>query len=70
MDLPPQNDAFGASIGGMKKADAFFMLVLLFEVADLLQPTKKGRSQMETPPGKNQFYYHLRTFVQCITGNG
>jgi hypothetical protein len=41
MDLPPQNDAFGASIGGMKKADAFFMLVLLFEVADLLQPTKK-----------------------------
>jgi hypothetical protein len=29
MDLPPQNDAFGASIGGMKKADAFFMLVFL-----------------------------------------
>lgn len=28
---------------------------------------KKGRSQMETPPGKNQFYHHLRTFVQCIT---
>jgi hypothetical protein len=36
MDLPPQNDAFGASIGGMKKADAFFMLVLFSEVADLL----------------------------------
>ena len=52
MDLPPQNDAFGASIGGMKKADAFFMLVLFSEVADLLQPTKKGAPKWKRPLAK------------------
>jgi hypothetical protein len=162
MHLQPQNDAFGASMGSMKKADAFFMLVLFYwvecwgvvgppkrncrergwwkisifpnessfaialerysckifhskyRVRHFANPDfidsglysissssnnlykhyakstngfemirhmaekffvlhssihlqKKGRSQMETPPGKNQFYHHLRTFVQCIT---
>jgi hypothetical protein len=44
MHLQPQNDAFGASMGGMKKADAFFMLVLFYwgECWGVVGPPKRN----------------------------
>lgn len=64
MHLQPQNDAFGASMGSMKKADAFFMLVLFYwgECWGVVGPPKRNFREkgMEVNAGNGApFFFNI-----------